>query len=69
MRSPDDDSRRNYPKDFSVVVNNTPIPDKEGAPTGIVGVKAPFGRGQHDDITDRARAAGYLRPDAFKPTR
>ncbi len=52
-----------------MVVNNTPIPDKEGAPTGIVGVKAPFGRGQHDDITDRARAAGYLRPDAFKPTR
>lgn len=66
MRSPDDDSRRNYPKDFSQIALNTPIPDKAGAPTGTSGVKAPFGRNQHDDIMDRAQSAGYLLPDAMK---
>lgn len=65
MRSPDNDSRRNYPAEFTRV-QNLPIPDKAGAPTGTSGVKAPFGRNQHDDIMDRAQAAGYHRPGALK---
>lgn len=68
MRSPDNDSRRNYPAVFSKVATSA-IPDVEGAPTGTSGIKAPFGRNQHDDIMDRARAAGYFRIDALKLTR
>ncbi len=58
MRSPDDDSRRNYPANFSAAVHAM-APAVE-TKTGVM--KAPFGRNQHDDMTDRARAAGYLRP-------
>jgi hypothetical protein len=63
MRSPDNDSRRNYPNEF-LTATSTDIPDVEGAPTGLSGIKAPFGRNQHDDITDRARAMGHMRPGA-----
>ncbi len=56
MRSPDDDMLR-QPK-------QTPIPDKQGASAGLLGIKTPFGRGQLGDIEDRLTAAGILKQPA-----
>lgn len=58
MRSPDDDSRRNYPKDFMLSASNRPIPDIEGAPKGTGGLKSPASPRQQGDITDRVGALG-----------
>lgn len=64
MRSPDDDSRRNYPRDFTAATS-TPIPNKDGMPTGITGVKAPAGYKQTGDIKDRMQAQGFFRPGSY----
>jgi hypothetical protein len=52
-------------KDFKKVGTGD-IPDKPGAETGILGVKAPAGYKQEGDIRDRLQAAGKLgTPIAF----
>ncbi len=49
---------------FTDAVEAHAIPDHPGAEKGLLGVKAPFGWRQTDDIEDRLRAAGVPSPYA-----
>lgn len=58
MRSPDNDSRRNYPENFMRSAINAPIPDVKGAPVGTSGIKSPASPRQQGEIADRVTALG-----------